>query len=213
MRSWRNTGVGGTPCTAIVAAVTSAIFVGQRLSGVGVADVDRVRQALGFDRGDILHGQVWRLFTPNLVHAKIAGPGPPGFGHLFFNMAMLLVVGGLLERRHGARTFLIAFLLGGTAAYGWLVIANPDTFYATGASGSVFAVLGCLATLELIKPGADRSDPMRQPWRRLLIVVGVGAWFFALSSDPVAAHIHGGGLVAGVLIATVLTRRNRADAV
>ncbi|NGX30830.1 MAG: Rhomboid protease GlpG [Chlamydiae bacterium] len=66
----------------------------------------------------IRQGQVWRFFTPILLHG--------GFLHLLFNMLWLLVLGLPVERRIGSKRFLflilIAAFLSNTAQY---VISGP----------------------------------------------------------------------------------------
>src|SRR6185436_15975918 len=43
---------------------------------------------------EILRGEIWRLFTPILIHG--------GLLHLAFNVLCLLDLGGMIERRHGS---------------------------------------------------------------------------------------------------------------
>src|SRR5690606_16696205 len=45
----------------------------------------------------ILEGQLWRLVTPTLLHGNLL--------HLFFNMYMLAILGGGVERRRGSAEF------------------------------------------------------------------------------------------------------------
>ncbi len=52
-------------------------------------------------------GQLWRFFTPLLLHGSLL--------HIGFNMYALNIFGGGLERRYGHGRFLLLYLLGGFA--------------------------------------------------------------------------------------------------
>ena len=77
-------------------------------------------------------GQVWRLFTPALLHGSIT--------HIFFNMYALYSLGTGLERHYGHRRFLLLYVLGAFAG-------NVASFlftdgYSVGASTAVFGLIG-----------------------------------------------------------------------
>ena len=80
----------------------------------------------------IRDGQVWRVFTPCLLHADIL--------HLFFNMIWLVVLGPQMEKRLGLGRFLalvaIAALVSNTAQY---LMSGPNFL---GFSGVVCAMIG-----------------------------------------------------------------------
>ncbi len=57
---------------------------------------------------DIANGQVWRLFSPALLHSDLF--------HLFFNMTALLVLGRQMESRLKIARYLLFILLTGIAA-------------------------------------------------------------------------------------------------
>lgn len=53
----------------------------------------------------IIAGQLWRLFTPALLHGSIM--------HIGFNMYALVVIGSGLERFFGHGRYLLLYLAGG----------------------------------------------------------------------------------------------------
>lgn len=80
----------------------------------------------------ILQGQLWRLFTPVLLHGSIM--------HIFFNMYALYSLGANQERFFGHRRFLLLYMLGAFAG-------NVASFlftsgYSVGASTAVFGLIG-----------------------------------------------------------------------
>jgi len=87
--------------------------------------------------------QLWRLITYQFLHSD--------FGHIFFNMWMLLIVGPLLERQWGAKKFIIFYLSCGIAGglfYIFLVyIRFLQAAYMLGASGAILGVLTACAIL------------------------------------------------------------------
>jgi membrane associated rhomboid family serine protease len=85
--------------------------------------------------------QVWRYGTFQFLHA--------GFGHIFWNMLALFMLGRMLEREMGSKRFLIFYLTCGVVAgLAYVVMAailgsgqiDPTTPL-IGASGGVYAVL------------------------------------------------------------------------
>lgn len=77
-------------------------------------------------------GQLWRLFTPALLHGSIT--------HIFFNMYALFSLGTGLERYFGHRRFLLLYVLGAFAG-------NVASFlftdgYSVGASTAIFGLIG-----------------------------------------------------------------------
>jgi membrane associated rhomboid family serine protease len=86
----------------------------------GNASPDFLRPILG-DPNAILHGQLWRLITPVLVHVP-SGPGAPS--HIVTTLLGLYFLAPTLEERWGARRML-AFLVGSVAfAYACQVLVG-----------------------------------------------------------------------------------------
>jgi rhomboid protease GluP len=89
--------------------------------------------ALGAKFNDLIRaGQLWRLFTPMLLHGSIF--------HIGFNMYALYSFGVGLERRFGHGRFLLLYVLGGFAGnvLSFLITSSPSV-------GSSTAIFGLVA--------------------------------------------------------------------
>jgi membrane associated rhomboid family serine protease len=89
------------------------------------------------------YGWVWQVFTYMFVHAN--------FQHLFFNMLGLFFFGTAVERSLGTREFTFFYLLTGTLAGVFSLVAfalaGAFNIQLVGASGAVFAVLLAFAVI------------------------------------------------------------------
>lgn len=80
----------------------------------------------------IQQGEVWRLFTPALLHASIF--------HIFFNMILFVILGKQMELKIGSPKFLLFILLTG-------IFSNTAQYLMTGSaflglSGVICAMIG-----------------------------------------------------------------------
>ena len=89
--------------TYILLGLTVLMFAAQQLS-LQIAKVDYPFVLLGKINELILQGQLWRLFTPALLHSNVL--------HIAFNMYALYVFGTRLEPVYGHARFLMLYLLG-----------------------------------------------------------------------------------------------------
>jgi len=81
---------------------------------------------------EILHGQLWRLFTPIFIHFGIIP--------IVFYMLWLYDLGGMLERAQGTRRLLMLVLFcAATGNLGQFLWAGPDF---GGMAGVLFGLLG-----------------------------------------------------------------------
>lgn len=140
-------------------------------------------------------GQVWRLFTPILLHF--------GFVHLAFNVAIVAEFGRRVERGLGS-----AGLLGAVAAIAavsnlsQLLLATPALF--GGLSGVAYGLLG----LTLVRRQLAPDDPAWQVHGSLavmliafLVLMSTGVTeFFDLY---IANTAHWAGLVSGLVIGAI----------
>jgi len=137
---------------------------------------------------EIVAGEVWRVFTPILLHS--------GFLHLAFGLLCLLDLGGTLERRHGSlRVLFLVLVLAGISNIAEYLNSGP---LPTGLSGVVFGLLGYTWLRGRVTPDAGfRLSP-----HILIIMFG---WlllgYLRLSGVemkfPNTAHL--AGLVAGIV--------------
>jgi len=80
----------------------------------------------------ILAGQLWRFFTPALLHGSIM--------HIAFNMYAIAVIGAALEQRFGQGRFLALYAAGAFSGNVFSFLLSPDP--SLGASTAIFGLLG-----------------------------------------------------------------------
>ena len=132
-------------------------------------------EALAYDRGKILNGQLWRIVTSHWVHFSAS--------HLFWNLVVLVPAGAWLEQRNAH-------------AVGWTLLLSP---FAIGLSLLAFLpTLGTYAGISgWVRPagGAGRARPAgpaaRWLWLALLVLfaakVGVESFLAAGRCAPALA--------------------------
>ena len=136
---------------------------------------------------EIRNGQVWRLFTPMLVHM--------GLLHLLFNMMWLKELGSMIEHRLGRLTLIaLALLLSGTSNAAQFFTESGPLF--GGMSGVVYGLFGYVWVRGRFDPACGlQIDRFNQ----ILMIV----WFFLCLAGviPNAANtVHTVGLVLGMIL-------------
>lgn len=151
----------------------------------------------------IKRGEVWRLFTPMLLHGNTM--------HLAFNMYMFFVLGSVLERLHGSLFMAILVMLTGLAGTLLQVMLPPaealppllqglgGTPFAIGASGAVYGLFGFL----WIRPLMDPNYPIRMVPFNVVLLLGWLVFCMTPAMPHVANGAHVGGLIAGVIAACI----------
>lgn len=133
-------------------------------------------------------GQLWRFFTPMLLHGSLL--------HIGFNMYALNVFGGGLERRYGHGRFLLLYILGGFAGSVFSFLFSSA--YSIGASGAIFGLIGA----EGIFLFQNRKLIGGQVGKAINNVVFVVAINLFLGLRPgIDNWGHTGGLVGGLIFA------------
>ena len=178
--------------TKTILAVTVGAFVltairDGRIDGRGATSAD-----LALFGPAVHQGEWWRLFTSSLVHF--------GIMHLFFNMILLWIIGGLLEPATGPMRFATIYVVSVLAGSAGALLVSP-LIPAGGASGGVFGIAAA-ATIVLQRSGVRFWDTGFGP----LIVINLVLDFF-IANVSIAAHI--GGLVGGALATLALLRGRR----
>lgn len=112
-----------------------------------------------------LNGQYYRLFSGLLLHS--------GFLHLAVNcMAMYWACQVLMPILGSGKLLLFALAAGCGAQAAFLLLLAPDAAYSVGGSPLVFALIGLLIPLRLLRPEA--SHRVLGSWcGRLLLYYGV----------------------------------------
>ena len=161
---------------------------------------DSIFQALSIERyGDglppaerlpeILRGEIWRLFTPMLLHF--------GLLHLFFNMRWLKDLGTAIEKRYSSLTLAMLILaIASTSNLAQYLVGGPAF---GGMSGVIYGLFGYIWMQGKYNPSSgfhlDRQ-----------VVIMMIAWFFLCLFGllgPIANTAHGVGLLSGMTIGYV----------
>jgi rhomboid protease GluP len=134
----------------------------------------------------IREGQLWRLFTPALVHGSIP--------HLFFNMYALISFGPNLERNFGHGRFLTLYVLGAFAG-NVLSFVLSDSI-SVGASTAVFGLIGAEGVF-LYQNRKVFAGQFRAAIGNIVFITVVNL-VFGFSSNNIDNAGHIGGLAAGL---------------
>lgn len=134
----------------------------------------------------IRSGQVWRLFTPALVHGSIA--------HIGFNMYALLSFGTGLEQTFGRWRFFLLYVLGAFAG-------NVMSFLYTdavsvGASTAIFGLIGAELVF-LLQNRKLFSHQFQSAIGNVLFIIFVNLFLGLAPSIDNWGHV--GGLVGGLM--------------
>jgi len=131
---------------------------------------------------EIMRGEVWRLFTPALLHG--------GWLHLFFNMWCLLNLGSMIEGRQSGRSlFALVLVIGIVSNLAQWSFKGP---YFVGMSGVVYGLLGYIWMKARFDPS---SGFFLHPQTMLVMML----WFFAcwFVIPGIANYAHTAGLLTG----------------
>lgn len=143
---------------------------------------------------DVLRGQVWRLVTPIFLHFSLI--------HILFNMMWLYTLGGMIEYVRGSRKLLLQILL-------YAVAGNVLQLWWSGnpAFGGMSGVnYGLFAYVWLVGRFGNEDRFHLDPGTVIMLLL----WFFLCLFElipNVANGAHAGGLIAGIIVATLSMRR------
>jgi len=148
---------------------------------------------LGLVPAMVWKGCIWQLFTYMFLHGS--------FIHILFNMFILWMFGGELERLWGTKEFLRYYFLTGIGAGISVVVINPGSNIPTiGASGAIY---GVLLAYGLTFPNSIIYLYFLLPIKAkyFVLIFGVLEFFASIlpSTDMVAHLAHLGGMVFGIL--------------
>ncbi|HEV2062783.1 MAG TPA: rhomboid family intramembrane serine protease [Solirubrobacteraceae bacterium] len=161
-----------------------SMFGGGGLVGGGISPLD-VEGALVGD--EVAAGELWRLVTGGFLHAGIA--------HLFLNMFLLYILGGMLEPAIGRLRFGVIYFVSLLCGSFGALLLSPAAF-TRGASGAVFGLMA--ATFVVMRTRG--IDPMQSGIGPLILLNLVIT--FLLPGISIGGHI--GGLVGGGLAALLM---------
>lgn len=135
---------------------------------------------------EILHGQLWRLFTPIIIHF--------GIMHILFNMLWLYQLGSAVEQRQNRKRMMILVIV-------ISVLSNLAQFFWSGPifggmSGVVYGLLGYVWAQGKFNPGAGIS--LNQSTTLMMLIWFVVCWMGLVGNIANMAHTI--GLVCGVIL-------------
>jgi rhomboid protease GluP len=133
-------------------------------------------------------GQLWRFFTPMLLHGSIL--------HIGFNMYALNVFGTGLERRYGHGRFFLLYILGGFA--GTVFSFLFTSAYSIGASGAIFGLVAAEGIF-LFQNRKLFGSQVRGALNNVIFVVAINLFLGLQPGIDNWGHI--GGLLGGLIFA------------
>lgn len=154
------------------------------------------------ERGRVWSGEWWRLGSAVLLHV--------GWIHLGLNAAFGLGWCRMVERVLGPARFLLLYAAAGLAASAASLLAQD--VISAGASGALFGTIG--AALVLHRRALPGWRPFLRSPATVQVVLQLAGWTAValVGALPLDHAAHGGGLVAGALVAWVLTSPARRPA-
>jgi GlpG protein len=140
-------------------------------------------------------GELWRVFTPAILHGNM--------GHLAMNMMGLFFLGSAIERLHGGRWLLV--MLVSVAIFANLVQvfwpeSNNGGPNAVGASGATYGLFGFF----MVRPFFQPMYPVSLPPSFLLLGLGFLVAGVLMIVPSMANGAHVGGLVGGMIFAALI---------
>lgn len=153
---------------------------------------------IALNPSNILQGNyVWTFITSMFMHG--------GFFHLFVNMLSLFFVGSLLQRILGEKRYLNFYLISGIFSGLFFVLVamlsgSGIDAYAVGASGALFALVGCLMLLTPNLPVYVMFIPIPIKMKYAAPGLLLALWAISFAGDiPIGNVAHLGGLLAGLV--------------
>jgi membrane associated rhomboid family serine protease len=181
---------GPTRAALACAVVLAAFFVvtGPRVDGAfwfdsGAADARR-----------IVEGEWWRTVTALTLHAD--------FPHILANAVTLVIFGSALCTVLGPGVALSLLLLAGASGNLITAILRGSHHSAVGASTAIFAAVGALAAIQIVRRRLRAGRPSWRTWAPLAAGLALLAFLGSAAQSDVLAHFFGfaAGAVLGMLI-------------
>ena len=175
--------------TTVLVALNVLIFVAEMAQGVGLRGVEAsqlVQDGAVFGPA-VADGEWYRLVTGGFLHASLI--------HVAFNMYLLWMLGGALERYAGTGRMLIVYFASILCGSAGALVTSPDTL-TVGASGGVFGLMAALLLLERHKGVLLLGSSVGGLLALNLLIT------FLLPGISIGGHIGGilGGLAAGFIL-------------
>lgn len=188
--------------TIILVAVNVLIYFYVEIKGSSYDSDFLIQMGAIYEPLVVENHEFYRLITHFFLHF--------GFDHLVNNMVSLLVLGYSLENvigrvRYAGLYFLSGFLAG-VSSIVYNVFVTGEYTVSCGASGAIYGLMGALLVLLIWGNRGHRSSEVP----RYLVFIGLSLYSgIQDTSIDNAAHI--GGLIAGVFICLIMTRKKRME--
>jgi len=144
-------------------------------------------------------GWLWQIFTYLFVHG--------GFWHFFFNMLMLWIFGGIMERTMGGAEFLRYFLVTGVGAGIVTLLFSPNSSVpVVGASGAIY---GLMIAFAIFYPDAKVYLYFLFPVTSRQMVIFLVILELAMSFSGTNPHVANVAHLGGMLVGYLYLRRSR----
>ncbi|PKO14711.1 MAG: hypothetical protein CVU39_13355 [Chloroflexi bacterium HGW-Chloroflexi-10] len=175
--------------TYVLLGVTVVFYLLQLLSE-NLTGLDLPFAFLGKFNQLILYGELWRLFTPALLHGSIM--------HLVFNMYALYIFGNNLEYQYGHLRFFLLYLMGAFAGNvaSFVLTANPSL----GASTAIFGLLAAEGVF-IYRNRRFFGSRARSILTNIVLVLGFNLFLGLTPGSYIDNWGHMGGLIGGLLFA------------
>ena len=144
--------------------------------------------------------EYYRLITSIFLHF--------GFAHLMNNMVMLFFLGSILEEEIGSFKYLLLYFVSGVAGNilsAFMDLKTGEFVISAGASGAIFGVIGALLIIV-----AKNHGRLRTLDGRGMVFMVVCSLYHGFTSTGVDNMAHIGGLLSGILLADILSRKRQS---
>jgi rhomboid protease GluP len=176
--------------TSVILGITILVFALQFLSNI-LFGFDLLIELGAKDNDAIRAGELWRFFTPMLLHG--------GIFHIGFNMYALYALGMGLERRLGHFRFLLLYILAGFAGNVFSFVMTLMTRSpSVGASTSVFGLIAAEGIF-LYQNRKLFGREARQAMGNVLFVIMLNLFLGFSSGGLIDNWGHIGGLLGGAI--------------
>jgi GlpG protein len=142
---------------------------------------------------EIMNGQLWRLFTPIIIHFGVL--------HIVFNMVWLYQLGSAIEQHYSIkRMAILVFIISLTSNLAEFIWSGP---LFGGMSGVVYGLLGYVWAQGKFNPFA--AIGLNQNIAIMMLAWFVICWLGLVGN--IANMAHTVGLIAGILLGLIYTPR------
>jgi membrane associated rhomboid family serine protease len=181
---------GGAPATKVFIGLAAGFFVLTEFAGFR----QTIFEALAQVNFLLDEGELWRLFTPVLLHASLT--------HILFNMWALWVLGPQIERGVGSWPFAGAYLASAAVGGAFVYFMGSPADVAVGASGAIFGLFGIWLNWAVRRRNTAYGRALLRQIGFLLLLNAA----LPLLIPNIAWQAHLGGLISGFVIGELWSR-------